>query len=135
MKLSDKNTVVAALRSGRYKQCTGSARVPSRRWGRGHQRFTAHDAFCALGVAADALGFEWATPQEGLVGDLGAFLADHGIGFDLRRAVVELNDVCYLSFSAIADWFEANVRVDDDPADDPVADIEHELAELVAELV
>lgn len=94
-----------ALKSGKYVQ------------GRGKLR---HDGkYCCLGVLCDVVDpSRWSTPPswfpiyefDGCSGqipdDMGEWL---GIGPQLQKTLIGMNDVQRLSFKSIADWIERNL--------------------------
>jgi len=84
---------IEALRSGKYKQCTGRLRIG--------------DRFCALGVLYHVAGVPSLYGGFDVYGRIEARDAA-GIDNDVANNIEVLNDRSRLSLSAIADWIEAN---------------------------
>lgn len=110
----DARKVLDALRSGRYQQGTGGYRTATGP----ALTFTDLDPMCAVGVAADALGFRWGrawTTGGGTVtpSDVHSFLTARGIDRGLRLEIVDLNDHHRWTLPQIADWLAALLTVEE----------------------
>lgn len=111
MKLADKEAVLGALRSGNYRQMTGRYHLS------GEQCANRVPYFCAVGVAAAALGINWEDnyfPCTGRYYISTFFLREHGIDQGLHNLIVLMNDAGKMTFPEIADVLEALIPVCDD---------------------
>ena len=98
-----KTKFVEALRSGRYKRCTGQIRKG--------------DRYCLLGVLADIVepngwseGYGGEYRHKGHLIDLSPETAKRcGIDGEAREKFVNLNDECRWTFKRSADWIERNL--------------------------
>lgn len=100
VKLEDKERVLGALRSGRYRQ------------GRGRIWKGSDDTYCGLGVCARALGMDWSTWLTSLAAK--NFLMDHGFPETVCNRVVQLNDLQRWTFPEIAWYLEKYLPVVDE---------------------
>lgn len=91
----ERDRLVAALRSGDYKQARHSLRVG--------------DAYCCIGVQCRLRGID--IPNHAAMRNV---YDESGIAFDDRGAMILMNDNKRLSFVEIADWVEKHLTVKGD---------------------
>lgn len=97
-----KDTWVAALRSGKYKQCTG--RLKQEKTGE----------YCVLGVLADSIGMPIVERGTGVCetgknyDPLDAILGRHK-GNKITNIMIDMNDFQDKTFLELADYIDANL--------------------------